>query len=254
MSSHPISSEFNRYFQVVFADTPELREEVYRIRYDVYCRELGYEPVENFPDRLEQDVHDKRSRHCLLMHRHRKVYAGCVRLVMPDPSDPGCRLPFEEPCEGSLYPELIEPILEHRHAVGELSRLAVPEHFRRRKGDKGHPIGSLEMLPPKPNELRQFLHIPMGLYLACSAIGVITGLEGVFAMMEPRLARHLQRFGIIFQQVGDIVDHHGPRAAFYISRQTLLDYLNPEIRKLLVDLLAGVSKHEDPVMLSLAAG
>jgi N-acyl amino acid synthase of PEP-CTERM/exosortase system len=92
----------------------------------------------------------------------------------------------------------------------------------------------------KPGELRQFNHIPLGLYLACCAVSILTGLDGVFAMMEPRLARHLQRFGIIFQQMGQIVDHHGPRAAFYISQKTLLRNLNPEVNKLLNSLLADM--------------
>jgi N-acyl amino acid synthase of PEP-CTERM/exosortase system len=247
MIAQPITAAFTRYFQVIFADTPELKEEVYRIRYEVYCRELRYEPAENFPDRLEQDIYDERSCHCLLLHRRSGVYAGCVRLVLPDPSDPEGKLPFEDPCAGSLYPDLIEPIFDHRHAVGELSRIAVPEHFRRRKGERGRQVGNMEMPVPKPGELRQFSHIPLGLYLACSAIGVMNGLEGVFAMMEPRLARHLQRFGIIFQQVGQVVDYHGPRAAFYISQETLLRNLNPEVRKLLDCLLADVSTGHEPV-------
>ena len=66
----------------------------------------------------------------------------------------------------------------------------------------------------------------------------MAGLDGVFAMMEPRLARHLRRFGIIFQQMGDVVDYHGPRAAFYISRKTLLTYLEPEVKKLLDTYIA----------------
>ena len=65
----------------------------------------------------------------------------------------------------------------------------------------------------------------------------MTGLDGVFAMMELRLARHLRRFGIIFQQASDVVDHHGQRAAFYISRHTLMNHLEPEIKKLMYELL-----------------
>lgn len=240
MMDQSITAAFNRYFRVVIVDTPALKEEVYRIRYDVYCRELGYEPAENFPDKLERDSYDERSRHCLLLHRGSGVYAGCVRLVMPDPLDPDGKLPFEDACAGSLYQDLVEPIFDQRHAVGELSRLAVPEHFRRRRGESESSLGNLDIPAHKPGELRQFHHIPLGLYLACSAIGVATGLEGVFAMMEPRLARHLQRFGIIFQQVGQIVDYHGPRAAFYITQEALLRNLKPEVSKLLDRLLADM--------------
>lgn len=241
MIAPEITSAFRHYFQVVFADTPELRDHVYRIRYDVYCDELKYEPAENFPNRREFDEFDVRSRHCLLLHRRTGIHAGCVRLVLPDARNPDAGLPFEQPCAGQLYPEVVEPIFENRHKIGELSRLAVPQQFRRRKGDKNLVLGDLDIPSPKPGELRQFPHIPLGLYLACSAVGVLTGLDGVFAMMEPRLARHLQRFGIIFRQAGDVVDHHGPRAAFYISRETLLEYLAPEIKKLMYELLEETS-------------
>lgn len=232
-----ISSAFRHYFRVIFADTPELRDHVYRIRYNVYCDELKYEPGDQFPDNLEIDEYDARSRHCLLLHRSSNVYAGCVRLVLPDQKNPGAQLPFEKSCAGRLYPDIVEPIFDRRYAIGELSRLAVPLYFRRRKGEYTKAHGNLDTPVPKAGELRQFPYIPLGLYLACSAVGVMTGLDGVFAMMELRLARHLRRFGIRFEQAGEVVDHHGDRAAFYISKHTLMNYLEPEIKKLMFELL-----------------
>jgi N-acyl amino acid synthase of PEP-CTERM/exosortase system len=240
MITPSIASAFNNYFQVIFADTPELKEEVYRIRYEVYCEELGYEDANDFLGGLEKDVYDKRSRHCLLLHRSSGVYAGCIRLVLPDIVNRETTFPFERSCAGKLHQELVKPVFAHRHLLGEYSRLAVPEQFRRRKGEKHNPLGNLEIPTAKPEELRQFMHIPFGLYLAGAAIAVSSGLEGVVAMMEPRLARHLQRFGMIYQQVGEIVDHRGQRAPFYCSRSTLFKHLDPEIRKMLDDLSAEV--------------
>ena len=57
-------------------------------------------------------------------------------------------------------------------------------------------------------------------------------------MMEPRLARHLKRFGMIYEQVGDVVDHRGQRAPYYCNRRLLFKYLHPEIRKMLNELLS----------------
>jgi hypothetical protein len=45
---------------------------------------------------------------------------------------------------------------------------------------------------------RQLPSIALGLYLAAASIGLDAALESVFAMMEPRLARQLMRFGIRF--------------------------------------------------------
>jgi N-acyl amino acid synthase of PEP-CTERM/exosortase system len=243
MMNASIASAFSNYFQIIFADTPELKEEVYRIRYEVYCKELGYEDADDYPDGLENDVYDGRSVHCLLLHRSSGSYAGCIRLVLPDPINRETTFPFEYSCAGKLHEELVKPVFAHRHLLGEFSRLAVPEKFRRRKGEKQTQLGDLGIAAVKPDERRQFMHIPFGLYLAGAAIAVSSGLQGVVAMMEPRLARHLKRFGMIYQQMGDVVDHRGPRAPFYCSRATLFKYLDPEIRKILDDLVAEIPTH-----------
>lgn len=240
MLTSAIASAFNNYFQIVFADTPALRDEVYKIRYQVYCQELQYEPASQNKDGLEQDVYDVRSQHCLLLHRSTGRYAGCIRLVMPDPADQAAKLPFEKLCADSLYPDIAEPIFAKRHLLGEYSRLAVPEEFRRRKEDKGHPLGNFDMVSYTQFEQRQFQHIPLGLYLAGAAVAVRMGLDGVIAMMEPRLARHLKRFGMIYEQIGDVVDHHGPRAPFYCSRYTLFKNLDREMKRMMTDLIPDV--------------
>ena len=58
---------FRKYFQVEPAFSDELRNAVYSIRHEVYCEELGFEPVR--PDRRETDEYDRHSLHCLL-YRH----------------------------------------------------------------------------------------------------------------------------------------------------------------------------------------
>lgn len=241
MPSPSLSQLFHKYFQVVLADSAALREEVYRIRYEVYCKEFKFERAADFSDELERDEFDaQRSHHCLLLHRESGLFAGCVRLVVNDPANLDDLLPFEEGCNTSLNNPDITPMLAHRSKIGEISRLAVPSTFRRRRGDPGSPIGELCIPDFSRNERRCFPHIPMGLYLAAAAIGLKKNLNGVFAVMEPRLARHLRRFGIVFQQAGDIIDYHGERAVFYIDRDGLFKHLQPEIRGLLDTILGDL--------------
>lgn len=241
MPNPSLSQLFHRYFQVILADSPALREEVYRIRYEVYCKEFKFERAEDFTDELEHDEFDaQRSHHCLLLHRESGLFAGCVRLVVNNPANLDDLLPFEEGCKTSLNNPDITPILAHRSKIGEISRLAVPATFRRRRGDPGSPIG--ELAPPNfsQNERRCFPHIPMGLYLAAAAIGLKKNLDGVFAVMELRLVRHLRRFGIVFEQAGDVIDYHGERAVFYIDRAGLFKHLQPEIKDLLDTILGDL--------------
>lgn len=227
-----MSQTFHDYFQVLAADTPVLQDEVYRIRYEVYCRELGYEDPNRFPDHRERDEFDPVARHCLLRHRISGEYAGCVRLIAREALDERARLPLEKYCWQSLDPALMHELRARGARYGEISRLAVPARFRRRKGEQGCPVGAAEE-EGQENDKRHSPHIALGLYMAATSIGLESGLDGVFAMMEPRLARHLKRFGIEFQQAGGVMEYHGQRAAYYISREGLFEGLHPEIESLL---------------------
>ena len=74
---------------------------MYRLRYRVYCKELGYEPADNFPDGEEYDEDDLKSLHCLITHKRSGIAAGCVRLIKTGARehDP---LPIERHCQANL--------------------------------------------------------------------------------------------------------------------------------------------------------
>ena len=241
MTASDLVTSFGKYFRVVVADSAALRDEVYRIRYKVYCKEMRTEREEQFPDEREYDIFDDFAAHCLLQHRPSGLYAGCVRLVYTDPvASPS--LPFEMNCRDSLYPSIVQEILHHRGAFGEISRLAVPAEFRRRKGEQGTPIPiqfDEQPLGSSGERRYQSPQITMGLFLAAAAMGLIKGMSGVFAMMELRLSRYLRQVGLEFEQVGEEVEYHGRRAAFYITREglklngdmaALLDFISGEIK------------------------
>jgi N-acyl amino acid synthase of PEP-CTERM/exosortase system len=238
--SSSLSASFHDYFEVLAADSAILQDEVYRIRYEVYCRELAYEEAARFPDQREQDEFDPIARHCLLRHRSSGEFAGCVRLIARHALDDSVRLPFEKYCWQSLDPALMHELRARGGRYGEISRLAVPSRFRRRKGEQENAIGMGEETAEEGDQ-RRSPHIALGLYMAATSIGLELGLDGVFAMMEPRLARHLKRFGIEFQQAGGVMEYHGQRAAYYISREKLFEGLHPEIGALLFSIKADLA-------------
>ena len=229
---------FHRYFAIVPANTDALRDEVYRIRYEVYCEELGWEPRENCPRGLETDPYDGYSLHCLLLHKPSGRYAGCVRLVRP-PRSSGDALPLQTSCAPGLYTEARDDLLQDPSRYGEISRLAVRARFRRRNGEESEPVGTPEDAPGRRRDPRRSTpHIAVGLYLAAAASGLLTGMEGVFALMEPRLARRLRHYGILFRQMGEPIEHRGTRVPYYISREDLYGRIAPEVRGLL-DVVQG---------------
>lgn len=226
-----ISYHFSRYLQPKFAGQSALKEEVYRIRHQVYCEELKFEP-EN-ADKQERDDFDQHAYHCVIQHKPSGNYAGTVRVVYSH--SPEQLLPIEKYCSEAISAEETAPWDFPREKICEISRLAVPAQFRRRQMDKfkGAAVGVINESTYSEAELRCFPFIAVGLYLAGASIALEEGIEHCFVMMEPRLARSLKLVGIPFKQIGPVVDYHGKRAPYYISREVLLNSLPSGFQKLL---------------------
>ncbi|MDJ0632247.1 MAG: PEP-CTERM/exosortase system-associated acyltransferase [Xenococcaceae cyanobacterium MO_188.B29] len=228
--SNNITEHFFSYFDLYIADTPKLKEEVYKIRYQVYCDELNYEPKENFPEGMETDIYDSRSIHCLLKHKPSGLYAGCVRLVLADLEKPKALFPLEKVCQHS-----VDFSRKSRLHYSEVSRLAVISQFRKRKGEQNSATGLIlpeQDLNPSIQEKRKFPVIALSLYLACTSILITLNLDDTFTMMEARLSRHMRIFGIPSQLVGDFIEYHGRRGPFLMSPTSVLDNINEDIRDL----------------------
>lgn len=243
MGEYSIAKNFNQFFQIKFADTKLLREEAFKIRYGVYCDELGWEP-ENVLQ-METDDCDDYAYHCLIKHKRTGVYAGCVRLVIPPVQIPDLALPFEKNCLHSARKEVLDSTKLTRGSFGEISRLAVLTSFRRRKREKKAPfiinaVNSGTIYTEE--EHRHFPNIAMGLYIAAVALADICNHVGSFVMMEPKLNRRLKRFGLPFEQIGDEIDYHGMRAMFFLSRNNFCSQLTPELKELYLQIYNDLVK------------
>ena len=231
MTTPSLAQHFDEYFEVVPATDAAARSEVFRLRYAVYCEELAYEDKSVFPDGEERDDFDEDSQFALLRHRSTGRGVGCVRLIVNERS-PDLRYPFEAVCAEKLDTNLVDLDQLDRSRIGEISRLAVHQDFRRRKGEAETPEGASEPDDQFGGD-RRYPVIAMGLFLAATALAMNRGLDQVLVMMEPRLARLLARCGIRFTQVGEVIDYHGRRGPFRITRQELLSNLNPDSELLL---------------------
>ncbi len=233
MQRRSIAQIFSRQFYAARADSPELQTRSQRLRYDVYCREFGYEREEDCPGQLERDEYDAQALHCLVMHRPSGLTAGCVRLVRTNPHDREAPLPFERYCAQALRGELFDLRSVRREMLCEVSRLAVPAGFRRRNGTpSAQPCG----LDLESAELGQdgFPLVPVSLMFAAAAVFMASGCHYTVAMMEPKLARLIRRFGLPMVQIGDVLDYHGPRAPYLWRREGLFATVNPDLYELLL--------------------
>ncbi len=236
MTISSVAESFDSYFYATYAHTEQMRKLMYRLRYQVYCLEFRYEPADKFPEQMEWDLYDAHSLHCLLMHKPSGNAAGCVRLIMPREGESDAMLPFERCCSKALDKSLFDLNTLSRDRFGEISRLAVPAAFRRRKSDENKPISVPDRKTLIAEGRSPFPLIAISLCLAIGLMLLHSGLEYGFAMMEPRLIRMLRRYGIGFKQIGDVVDYHGNRGPFLLTRSGMLSdkpKLPPDVGELL---------------------
>ncbi len=241
MESNRIVDEFRRYFAILPARGELLRQQAYRIRYQVYAEELGWEDKARFPEGYETDEYDAVSESCLLQHRESQQFVGCVRLIMAGAAGAAI-FPFEialRHAGHALDCPGLQP--DWRVGAGEISRVAVISQFRRRRNEQNHPDNPPDDEPDVIPERRVFPHIAMGLYLGAAALGLSRGLERVFAIMEPKLARRLRSYGIEFEQVGAPLEHHGLRIPYCLLRDSFERNMAPPIRALLDTILADLA-------------
>ncbi len=243
VDAEAIAAGFDRYFSVKLATSAALRDEVYRIRYEVYCEEFRYEPRENFPDGRERDEYDSGSLHCLAFHRASGRAAGCVRLVPTDRAQPRAPLPLEKNCGHSLNGDALKMLgnLE-RSGMCEISRLAVAKDFRRRAGEHASRYGRLPQPRFDPREKRIFPYIATSMYLAATALTELTDRTNVIAMMEPFLPRMMSRVGIVFHPIGKTIEYHGQRAPYFITTGSALRNMKTELRDLYEIIRDGLSR------------
>jgi N-acyl amino acid synthase of PEP-CTERM/exosortase system len=223
-----LAKAFQNYFTIAPALTQEAREDVYRIRHDVYCRDLGWEPIR--ADGMETDTADLHSVHCLLRKQGTHEPVGCTRLILARQQE---SLPFEESCEQAIDRAIVDPRTLPRNSIGEVSRLAVVSAYRQRKGEQESAMTSAsETNFALDQPMPRFPFIPVSLYLAAAAVARHLNIEHVFVLTEPRLASHFSRIGFDIRTIGSSIEHRGTRVPSLLSSSKVVENLRPMIRPL----------------------
>lgn len=237
---HPteLAVSFGRYFAVMPALDDELRRETWRIRHDVYCEDLGWEPLR--ADGMETDAFDSHSVACLMRSTLDGSRVGCVRLILCNPEDPTVPLPLEAACAATLDRSLFDPAKIDRRRIAEVSRLAVVSKYRRRKGESDKPI-SLELSDFGEPGQQRFPFIPVGLYLTAFAVAEQLGIDYLMVLTEPRLARHLGKLGINIRQIGGGIEHRGLRVPSVIDTRLTIANFHPLLAHLWPHIHEGVA-------------
>lgn len=232
---------FRRYFRIDAALDEALRSDVFRIRHEVYCEDLGFEPIR--ADGRETDAYDGRSIHCLLRTAdapHQPV--GCARVVLTDAQDPWAPLPFERTCAETLDRSIIDPAALPRHRIGEVSRLAVHRSYRRRKGEERSSVNNIDDGDFGTKEQPRFPYIPVGLYMGTIAIAARQGIDTLFVLTEPRLASHFAKLGVRITRIGGPIEHRGTRIPSMIDVHDVIDNMRTLMKPLWREVVAEIER------------
>ncbi len=221
-SGAALLAQFKRSFEIVSADSPALLEEVFRLRYQIYCVECavpGFREAD-FPDGLERDIYDRRSVHSLLLHRPSGSWAGTVRLVLADPLDPEARFPIEV-----VAGEKLERSAGLRRNTAEISRFMLSHRFR---------LETHQGLMSGPPSVPPIL----GLLRAFVTMSARHSVRTWYAGMEPRLNARVGQFGFALDPVSPIIDYYGPCRAYLSNVSSVLERVrerHPEVWYLVTD-------------------
>lgn len=224
MNEIALADKFAHYFDTHVANTAQEKNLGYRLRHRVYCDEFHYLQPRHDDNGLEQDEYDPYALHVLLNHRPSGMPAGYFRLLLNSSMPQGLALPFERFCADSLYDHIIDPRQLPSHSYAELSRLVVPSLFRRRHNEQYArvPIGDNHIEETDP---RNYPMITIALLLAAGMLVEDMGMEYLFAMLEPRVARMLRQHEIPFFRIGNLIEYHGVRAPFFMRTHELRERL-----------------------------
>lgn len=223
---------YQKYFEIEIADTQTLRNEAYRLRYQVLCMEdriPGFDASE-YPEGLEKDTYDKRALHALLKHRPSGKFIGTVRIVLPDSRNPNKPFPLEAYTDTNLDTDFFSKNKLSRQHTVEISRFIVISEFQRRKDDFLYPHNTVDNSVSShseghchfPKERRVTINLTLILMAAVVRMSVQNGIKNWLSFMHPALNRRLRYSGLDFTPIGPLVDCHGLRRPYFVKIEDIL--------------------------------
>jgi len=208
-------------------------QQVFALRYEVYCLECGFLPAEQFQNGLESDEYDAAATHFVARNLENEA-VGTLRVVQPTTSQ---SFPFEHHCK-SLFHDIVLP---RREECCEISRLVVRKNYRRRSGDSLAGVSQAFLSDPAPDLMGAGASVErrsnnpqilLGLYREAYRYSVQSGIRYWYAAMEKTLARALASFEFVFNPIGMETDYYGPVTPYLADLRELEERVgatNPQL-------------------------
>jgi N-acyl amino acid synthase of PEP-CTERM/exosortase system len=203
-----------------------IANDIFRLRYDVYCVERAFLPRDDSFEGIERDDFDDCSTH-FAAYTMEESLTGTVRLVQPRTPR---TFPFELHC--TTFADFVMP---PRAECGEVSRLAVKRTHRRGRADSvvgipgfltgGDADGGNRFRPGGEPRDRHSSMLLLGMYREMFRHCRARGVRYWFAAMERSLAYALARTGFHFEPIGPVADYYGAVTPYLTDLDVLSERL-----------------------------
>lgn len=194
-------STFDDNFEVILADNDYSRSLHYKVRYQVYCLEEGFENAAKFHTMEEYDDWDKQSAHFLIRSKQTHEWVAAMRIVIPEHGP----LPIEGLCD--IHP-LVRPSLTGEPAA-EISRICVVNTYRRKASQQQSRVHKSMILK--------------GLLSAAAQYSQENGILNWYFLTSPGLARIISYMNVQLIKVGAACEHRGIRYPFLANLKQAIE-------------------------------
>jgi N-acyl amino acid synthase of PEP-CTERM/exosortase system len=245
--------EHMKRIRFVEVDSEFLKREIFKLRYDVYVSEFGFEKKEAHPSGLEKDIYDPHSVELAAIEQtdaETQIVIGTIRLILH--SEHG--FPIENAAPINFTAE--KPPIDK---IAEISRLAIRKDYRRRHGDglygvKSYTKASEEETSLNPDssqnvKVRIQPYLILGLFKEMYHVSKKLGITHWYMITEKKLWYALKRFDLIFSQIGEPVDYHGLRIPYLGIIEEIEKNLMKNHMGFYQDFLVGLDKEYWPAQL-----
>jgi len=201
-------------FELHSIQNVEEEDQMYQLRYRVYCEEYNYLDPKNYPDKREKDVYDPYSVHFVILNKnnsHESVI-GTVRIIR------NSKVGF--PLENNFKIDLNSRNIP-RDSLIELSRLVIDKKYR---------IDNYML-----DLVRELYH-----YVKRFKI------EYVYSVMDERLFMPLQKMQYPFVKIGNTTQYQGSTTPFLLKVSDMENGLLKENPKMYYYLLEGLEDRYKP--------
>jgi N-acyl amino acid synthase of PEP-CTERM/exosortase system len=211
--------------------------DIFRFRFEVYCKEKNFLSASDFVDGLEFDEFDSSAAH-FSVHDRDAEPMGYVRLVVGGRDG---RFPLHH--KGvQLFDDFVPPPIEES---AEISRLIVRSQYRRSSRSFDHHFSESRpgLVPNEPSKNTSAL-VQLKLIRLMYHYCLDADIRWLFSVIERGLARKFMMMQFPLSQIGPKADYYGPVEPYLLDLRLMEQQLS-KTNKTLFDWLQMPGEDDD---------